>query len=382
MDLLLEINEIAKIHPMDRDDFDTIMLDFAKRITKTLKIERMSVWLLNENNTQLTSAAEYDERNGCFVQNSELFARDFPNYFKAINENQIILAPEIKKHPHTSELTEKYSIPNDVISLLDVPLRIEGELIGVMCFEKTGTEVRHFSESEQVFALSIGIVFASNLEARHRRRLQRLLEKELEQKSTLIKEIHHRVKNNFAVVSGLIGLQKQKAKDNYHEELLNELRTKIISIAGVHEIVYNNRSYSEVDAHQYIVKLTDQLKEFYQTDKQEVELSVHVDEFELDVETMIPIALIINEVLTNCYKHAFKDSTRGVINLSMTNNNGMMILTISDEGVGFQPGTKSEGEMLGLEIIKSLVEQLNGSYSYEGDNGTTFTLKVESNVSN
>ena len=377
MDLLLEINEISKIHPMDRDDFDTIMLDFAKRITKTLKIERMSVWLLNENNTILTSAADYDERNGCLNQNSELHARDFPNYFNAIKENQIIVAPDITAHILTKELTDLYSTPNGVISLLDIPLRIEGELIGVMCFEKTGKEIKHFTENEQIFALSIGIVFASNLEARHRRRLQRLLEKELEQKSTLIKEIHHRVKNNFAVVSGLIGLQKQKAKDAYHEELLNELRAKIISIAGVHEIVYNNRSYSEVDAHQYILKLTEQLKDFYQTDDQKIELIVSVDECELTIETMIPIALIINEVLTNSYKHAFKDTTQGTIDLTMTNANGKLTLTIKDHGKGFQPEMKTADEMLGLEIIKSLVEQLGGEYSYEGENGAVFTMTID-----
>lgn len=380
MDLLQEINEISKIHPLDRDDVDSIMLDFAKRITKTLKIERMSVWLLSDNNTLLTSAAEYDDRTGCLNQDSELKSSDYPNYFKAINENQIIVADDIKTNLLTRELTENYFIPNDVISLLDIPLRIEGDVIGVMCFEKTGTEKRNFTENEQIFALSIGIVFASNLEARHRRRLQHLLEKELEHKNTLIKEIHHRVKNNFAVVSGLIGLQTQKAKDSFHESLLNELRSKIISIAGVHEIVYNNRSYSDVNAHQYILKLTDQLNDFYQSDKREIELSVHVDEFELEVETMIPIALIINEVLTNCYKHAFVGSKKGLIKLNMTQQNGAVRLTIDDNGSGFLPGLKSEDEMLGIEIIKSLAEQLNGTYTYTNENGAVFTLNIESNT--
>ena len=375
MDLLTEINEISKIHPLDRDDIDTIMLDFAKRITKTLHIERMSVWLLDENKTKLTSAAEYDTKNDCLVHNNELLSKDFPAYFKAIRENKIILASDIKTNEQTIELKDKYSVPNDIISLMDIPLRIEGELIGVMCFEKTGSVIRQFDEKEQVFALSIGIVFASNLEARHRRKLQFALEKELNEKAILVKEIHHRVKNNFAVVSGLIGLQVQKAKDTFHEELLNELRTKIISIAGIHEIVYNNKSYSEVDAQTYILKLTQQIHEFYQTDQNNIQLSVQVEEIDIAVETMIPIALIINEVLTNCFKHAFKDKKTGEIKLTMSQKADSINLIIQDDGPGFSHN-KITNSMLGLEIVKSLVEQINGTFKYEGENGVTFSMTI------
>lgn len=380
MDLLLEINEISKIHPLDRDDFDTIMLDFAKRITKTLKIERMSVWILNENQTLLTSAAEYDVKNGCLEHSNLLQSKDFPRYFKAIRENKIILASNIKTNPQTSELTEVYSVPNNVVSLMDIPLRIEGELIGVMCFEKTGDEIKEFSETDQIFALSISVVFASNLEARHRRRLQALLEKELKEKATLIKEIHHRVKNNFAVVSGLIGLQSQKAKDSYHEGLLNELKTKIISIAGIHEVVYN-KSYTEVDAKQYIEKLVRQLHEFYQTDQKNISIKVEVDKVELNIETMIPIALIINEVLTNCFKHAFKNKKQGEIIVTMSQNEGISSLIIKDNGDGFHPENDND-YTLGLEIVKSLVEQLNGTFNYSDENGVTFNMTIDLNQSN
>ncbi len=373
MDLLQEIDEISKIYPIDRDDVDTIMIDFAKRITKTLKIERLSVWLLEENNTVLTSAAEYDARNGSFNLNTRLQSSDFPNYFKAIGENQIITAPDIKANPQTKELAVNYFAPNDVISLMDVPLRIEGELIGVMCFEKTGNETRTFTEKEQIFALSIGIVFASNLEARHRRRLQEELEKELKEKATLIKEIHHRVKNNFAVVAGLIGLQTLKSKDSYHEDLMNELRTKIISIAGIHEIVYNTNSYSEIDAHNYILKLTTELRKVYHSDKTTIEHDISVQKIELKMDVMIPVALIINEVLTNSYKHAFSGRENGIIELKMTEQTGEITLSIHDNGVGFKDGGDQK-DQLGMEIIKSLVEQLEGNYTYESDQGSAFKM--------
>ena len=102
-----------------------------------------------------------------------------------------------------------------------------------------------------------------------------------------------------------------------------------------------------------------------------------VDEFDIDVETMIPVALIINEVLTNSYKHAFKGMQTGSIKLSVTQEKETVILTINDNGIGFQPEIHLEDEMLGVEIIKSLVEQLNGTFSYESDeNGAAFTMTI------
>jgi GAF domain-containing protein len=192
INLLEELDNASKLHILERDDIDALMLEFARRIIVTLKIERVNVWLFNQDRNAIISIGEYDLRNQKFSKDSVLYKKDFGAYFTAIEENKILLAPNIYTHPSTSQFNEIYSKPNNIISLMDLPLRIGGELIGVICFEKTGDVERVFSEKEQTFAFSISLVLASNLEARHRRAAQYKLDNALKEKDLLIQEINHR----------------------------------------------------------------------------------------------------------------------------------------------------------------------------------------------
>lgn len=374
INLLEELNNISKIHTLTRSDIDKLMVEFAQRVLATLRLERMSVWLFNEDKTEIVSIGEYDLPSHTFTKESHLKKKNYPAYFKAIGENEIILVENVHTDPQTKELDEDYSIPYNVISLMDIPMRMEGELIGVMCFEKTGKIERVFSKKEQIFALSIAIVFASNLEARYRRALQKRLDEELAEKTVLLNEIHHRVKNNLSVVSGLVHLQASKAKDSFHQSLFEECRSKINSIASIHEIIYRNKSFSQIDLRLYFDRLLHELEEFYDTDECHVKIESDIMKGSLELEQAMPLALIINEVITNSFKHAFADRKDGLIKVSLKRDGSELLLEIRDNGVGMELNSE-EHKSLGQEIIESLVEQLDGQHSYTKDNGTVFTLK-------
>ena len=376
INLLEEINSISKIHTLKRDDIDNIMIEFAQRIIAVFRIERTSVWLFNPQRDAIVSIGEYDLRYREFKKDTSLYQKDFPNYFKAISENEIVLAENILTNVHTKELNEAYSIPNNIISLMDIPLRFGGELVGVMCFEKTGIKERKFTKHEQVFALSIAMVFASNLEARHRRTLQFKLNQELKEKETLIKEIHHRVKNNLSVVSSLMNLQSNKARDSFHKALFDECRNKINTISGIHEIVYKSENFAEINLKDYFSGLLNNLKTFYANSDKKIELEYTIDAINLELEQALPLALIINEVITNCYKHAFSETNSGKITLIIKLENNRIMLSIKDNGKGFNE-TSIKEDSLGIEIIKGLVEQLNGQFNFINHCGTVFSLSFE-----
>ncbi len=373
LNLLEEINSISKIHTLQRNDIDNIMIEFAQRIISVFKIERTSVWLFNPEKDAIVSMGEYDLRTRHFNKDTSLYRKDFPTYFKAISENEIVLAENILTNPLTKELNTAYSIPNDIISLMDIPLRFGGELVGVMCFEKTGDKERVFSKNEQVFAISLALVFASNLEARHRRTLQNELNQKLKEKEILIKEIHHQVKNNLAVVSSLINLQSNKAKDSFHKALFDECRNKINTISGIHEIIYKSETFSEINLKNYFSNLISNLKTFYTSNERNIDLSYEIDSISIEITQALPLALIINEVITNCYKHAFSETMTGKINVSITSENNQLILKIEDNGKGFkEPTVKSDS--LGMDIINGLAEQLDATINFESKTGTLFTL--------
>lgn len=375
INLIDEINNLSRIHTLDREDISGIMHEFAKRIAPTLRIEKISVWLLNDNQTRLVSIGEFDSVKQSFKFDTILSMQDSPNYFKAILNNDILLAENVRTNKATIELAESYFIPNDIISLMDIPIRLEGALIGVICFEKTGNIERQFSKDDQVFAMSLALVLASTMEARFRRALQAKLDKELKEKEVLIQEIHHRVKNNLSVVASLIRLQSDKAKDDFHYHLLNECRSKIISIAGVHDIVYQTNNYQEIDTKEYFNRLVRYLTDIYASNERDIEIdSVNIQSFNLSLSCTVPLALIVNEVITNSFKHAFLTQTKGKITISIQKQNNLLQLDISDNGIGMQNHTKQE--QLGMDIINGLVDQLDGKYTYHGTDGTHFSLTL------
>jgi len=378
IDLLQELNSISKTHALQRDDIDQIMVEFAGRITRSLKIERMSVWLLNYEDREMTSLGEYDLRDDSFKKDSVIPMSICPEYFDALEKDRLLYVPDVLKSPITSGLNESYSIPNDVITLLDIPLRFEGEMIGVMCFEKTGSVIKEFDDKERFFASAISLVFSSNLEARKRRALQSNLDQELREKETLLKEIHHRVKNNLAVVSSLINMQSSKAKDEYHRQLLDDCRGKIQSIADLHNVVYQNNSFANVSVQTYFTNLLHEIMGFYDSTATSLTHEQNIDDFELSIEHLIPLGLIVNEVVTNCYKHAFQNKSEGHIVFDLTKDGNRVFLAIQDNGSGIGNEDVATGS-LGMEIIHDLAEQIDARFSYEGGKGTIFRLEMEVN---
>lgn len=376
IDLLQELNSISKTHTLQRNEIDQIMIEFAGRITHSLKIERMSVWLLDYNNRIMTSMGEYDQRNDSFQKDNVIPMSLCPEYFAALEKDELLYVPNVLESPITIGLKESYSIPNGVITLLDIPLRFEGQMIGVMCFEKTGDSVKVFDSKERFFAHAISMVFSSNLEARKRRALQAHLDKELKEKETLLKEIHHRVKNNLSVVSSLINMQTSKAKDDYHRGLLEDCRGKIQSIADIHDIVYQTNSFAAISVRKYFSQLLEEILQFYDGDEKDISIALKIDDFELSTQTLIPLGLIVNEVVTNSFKHAFKKMDGGEVSFTLIQNEGNIQMNIIDNGAGFDQSDETKSR-LGMEIIHDLADQIDATFSfYSDEDGVTFHLKA------
>jgi two-component sensor histidine kinase len=349
INLLSEIDSISKIHSLKRDDIDALMIEFAKRILASLKIERMSVWLLSESKEELVSMGEYSLISRIFTKNNKLQKSKYPTYFNAVSENNILLVNNVYESPITEELTIDYSLPNNIISLMDIPLRIEGELVGVICYEKTGDKERIFKENEVTLAFSVSLIFASTLEARQRRALQHKLNEEIKQKDLFLTEVHHRVKNNLNIISSLMNLQSGRIKDNYHKNLFEEHRSKIDSIALIHKLVYMSKNVTKIN------------------------IEAELDNPVLELDFALPLGLIVNEVITNAFKHAFNKQDVGHILISLKLLNSKLKLIIQDNGSGIVI-PENAPVSLGMDILEGLVSQINGIHSFENNQGTIFTL--------
>ncbi|HXB39424.1 MAG TPA: histidine kinase dimerization/phosphoacceptor domain -containing protein [Bacteroidia bacterium] len=379
INLLDELDNASKIHILDRDDIDALMLEFARRIVATLKIERVNVWLFNPEKDSIISIGEYDLRSHHFSKNSMLHKKDFPSYFEAISKNRIILAPNIHTNSATREFTEAYSKPNDIISLMDVPLRMEGQLIGVICFEKTGKTERIFNEKEQTFALSISMVLASNLEARHRRAAQFKLESVIKEKELLIQEINHRVKNNFSILISLLRLSRQQGRTTDPKAILEEYEQRIFSMLKIQELLYQTKNYTSVNLSDYITELVNEFKRSHPEIAPLIQTAISSLNNQLPSKIAIHLGLIITEIFLNSVKHAHGKIKNYKMDISLAENSGSIKLKIGDNGKGFDFNYNLKKNSLGLHLIKSLSEDMDikSQFPSEGNNFYEFTFSEE-----
>jgi PAS domain S-box-containing protein len=210
-----------------------------------------------------------------------------------------------------------------------------------------------------------------------RKRTLAELRKSLAEKELLMREIHHRVKNNFQIISSLLMLQSDYVKDPHYMAMLYDSRNRIKSMALVHEKLYQAKDVSRVDFKSYIDTLARELFNSSVDFKGRVILKLDVDEVALPIDIAVPCGLVINELLTNAIKHAFPDGRRGSVGISLHKNSDTVELEIFDDGAGIEPGMDiREGGTLGLKLVTSIVEnQLGGSIAVDLKNGTRFSLR-------
>ncbi len=198
----------------------------------------------------------------------------------------------------------------------------------------------------------------------------------LAEKEVLLKEIHHRVKNNLQVISSLLKLQSRYIQDSRVSEMLKDSQNRVRSMALVHEQLYQSKDLSNIDFAEYIQNLAHNLFQAYEIPAEGVNLQTNIAPCSLNIDTAVPCGLIINELVTNSLKYAFKGQTKGQIKINFTlDNNGLCVLTVSDSGIGFPQNLDyRNARTLGLRLVGSLVKQIRGKIELLETAGTTFQI--------
>lgn len=205
-----------------------------------------------------------------------------------------------------------------------------------------------------------------------------IIDSALKEKEVLLKEIHHRVKNNLQVISSLLNLQSKGITDEHAKQVLEDGKERIQAIALIHHRLYQNEVLSYITMQDYLPDLINQLKRTYVSVEKHIHTTIETNEVRISMDTAVPLGLIVCEMITNAYKHAFVGRENGEIwvELKPTTNHGYFELVIEDNGVGIgdEINFPAEGS-LGAEIITALSEQLNGELSMaSSEKGTKFTL--------
>ncbi len=203
-----------------------------------------------------------------------------------------------------------------------------------------------------------------------------LLEETLKDRNVLLSEIHHRTKNNLAIVSSMLNLQRNQIENVELQNILLDCSNRVHSMATVHQKLYEKENFTKIDLKEYLEELIRDLqKTIFPTDK-EVQLILEIDSFNITSDKAIPCALIINELITNSIKHAFQNQG-GKLEIKIKKIGNQILLMIHDNGPGFNYNAEKNHLSLGMTLIEALTEQLNGQYEYNTKHGTTFNLSFK-----
>lgn len=193
---------------------------------------------------------------------------------------------------------------------------------------------------------------------------------------TLVRELHHRVKNNLQVVSGLLSLQSNRLEDAHAREAMDEGRSRVDAMAMIHQKLYLDKDLAGVDIEDYLQNLSTSLANSFGFGKEHIKTNITLDVKTLDIDRAIPIGLIVNELVTNAFKHAFTDTNTPQISVSLVQQKDKsMQLTVADNGSGNMK-VQSSSTSFGMKLVQTLVTQLNGSMQQLHKNGTIYNIKI------
>ena len=202
---------------------------------------------------------------------------------------------------------------------------------------------------------------------------KQLTQKSLVEKETLLKEIHHRVKNNMQLVMSLLNIQSQEANNNI-SDFVAVSQSRILSMSLIHENLYQTDNLSQVDFKEYVENLTNSILNAYSNINTTITLKLEIEPVYFDIQKAIPLGLIINELVNNAYKHAFINNQKGLITLKLIRKNKKYELVVCDNGVGIQKKENAK-KTLGLELVEELVFQLDGLLKVANNKGLQYNIQ-------
>lgn len=210
------------------------------------------------------------------------------------------------------------------------------------------------------------------------------IEASLKEKEMLLREIHHRVKNNLQIINSVINLQSEKTQEGELNDVLAELKGRISSIALTHQMLYQKGTANSVVLCEYMQNLIAQIYKSYENENVKVNYSCNNQEFSVNIDTAIPMGLLVNEIMTNSFKHAFKKTKAGVIDITNEISGNQVNLIIKDNGSGFPQNfdkTLEKPNSLGFELIAILIKQIEATMKMENYNGARFTISFKASAS-
>jgi len=367
--------ETSDVSVVTKDDLSSIVTSLQQE----LNIKEKTHQELKENETNLKA----------LIENTDDMILSIDTHYSIISYNS---------HFSQFSVFAENNQPKRGLSILEIlPKSLADEWR--IYFDKSFSDLKYFTEIEHTyngeiryFALSFNAllneqkVVGTTLfckDITFSRQQQLTIEKSLAEKEILLKEIHHRVKNNLQVITSLLNLQSKRLSNDNNKEYFKRTQHRIESMALIHEMLYRSSDFRSINYQQYIEEFIQILVKSYNNDQQTIHTIIDTGGLMIEMEIAIPLGLIINEIVSNSLKHGIKD--RGTIEIRFTKIGEMYTMLIGDDGIGIQTQIASvdDNQKLGLKLVEYLTEQIDSECTLLTDRpGTYYTFTFLNTSSN
>ncbi len=370
-------------------DLDEVLYTVLEEVRRLLDVAASSIWLLDAAmNELICQHATGTQRNivlGWRLALGRGIAGWVAQHGKSIN-----VEDTRQDNRHFKNVDRITGL--ELRSNLSVPLKVKDRIIGVL--QVMDSSANRFDETHinllETLALSAAISIENarlyreaQQEIAERKRVEKSLRESeekikssLEEKELLLKEIHHRVKNNMQIISSLLNLQSRHISDEAARSLFQDSQNRIHSIALVHEKLYQSGDLARINFNEYIQSLTRHLFRSYKVNPKLIAMTTNIRDIFLTVDIAMPCSLIISELVSNALKYAFPDERQGEVQIDFTmRDDGWYSMTIRDNGIGLPDSIDIEKtETLGMQLLNTLSRQLRGEFSFSRAEGTSFSI--------
>lgn len=310
------------------------------------------------------------------------------NYYKAMESLYHAMGDNTTAYNYLSkyqELYEKLKDSERIKTLEEVQAKYETEQkeskIALLNSKNETQKIKLEGKQNELKVLGIGAVLLFGFSIWVYNLYQKLKKQNeitvqaLKDKDTLLREIHHRVKNNLQLVSGLLTLQSDHVKDKQAVNALKESEVRVQSIALLHQDLYANDNLRDVNTNEYFSRLLENLRETFSTNQRKIDLTYDIQPLILDLETMIPLGLMVNELVTNSLKHAFTETSGGNIQVTLSEKENTLTLRVKDDGQAKDPSA-SDHQSFGYTLVEYFAMRLNGKIDIKLDHGLDVEFKI------
>lgn len=363
-------------------DLNQVLDRILEQVALVVEGDAANVMLLKDGIARVVRWWGYD-RLGVekHIAKLHVYVVEYPTLTQMAKTGQPLIIPDTRADP-TWVQREGFEW---LRSMVAAPIQVAGQTIGFLNVDRKRPSQSAMADVQRLEAFARHAAIAldhawlyeqAQQEIAERQRAEEKLKASLQEKEVLLKEIHHRVKNNLQVISSLLYLQSKQVAEPKMLEMFVDSQNRVRSMALVHEQLYQTEDLARVNVAEYVRSLASYLFRFYGLGTDRLRLVIDVAELSLGVNIAVPCGLIINELLSNTLKHAFPGGAKGTIHIGFsTGSDGRYTLVVRDDGVGLPAGLDvRQTKSLGLRLVYTLVDQLEGTIELDRSEGTQFRI--------